>query len=316
MMSEGQRSPREWIIYRDRLSAALKAARICIFEVDLEKQLYTFMENAEAIFGKSSEAIMKDVRAFSRLSNEEYRAAASYYFVHPDYHQAVSEAFQSIFAGRPTSYEARMRAGDTDYVWCKVDVTPVLEGGFPSRMIGVITDINDLKLQADSYKEALSVDMLTGLLNKVSAEARIKDILRKNGGGDYALLLMDLDDFKSINDRYGHQAGDAVLIQAAEELKERFGEKDIIGRWGGDEFIVFVRLGNAGAALLEEWMDKLIAGALCHGATKSVGAALYPGHAKDFDRLFAMADTALYKAKEEKGTFRIFDGDMGRGHLK
>ena len=88
----------------------------------------------------------------------------------------IGEAFRHVLAGEPSIYEARMKAGGSEYVWCRVHVTPVVENGIPVRMIGVLININDMK--ESSAKQASQTDMLTGLRNKSSAEARIRRILR------------------------------------------------------------------------------------------------------------------------------------------
>lgn len=119
--------------YKERLRIALKAAKICVFEVDLTQQLYTFFENAEDIFGVSGEAILNDVRPFGKLEPAAYQKAVSEYFSHPDDQKVIDKAFQSIFSGQTTTYEARMRAGGSDYLWCKIDVTPILENQVPVR---------------------------------------------------------------------------------------------------------------------------------------------------------------------------------------
>ena len=128
---------------QERFHIALKAAQICVFEVDLTHQRYTFFENAEAIYGKSGAQILSEVHAFSALPPEEYQASVSAYFAHPDDQLPIARAFHSVLQGNPASYYARMRAGDTEYVWCKVDVVPIIEEGIPARM-ELATDIDNI----------------------------------------------------------------------------------------------------------------------------------------------------------------------------
>lgn len=97
--------------YKQRLSIALKAAKICVFEVDLTQQLYTFFENAEDIFGVSGDIILNQVQPYSTLSPDEYKEAVTAYFSHPDDAAIIDAAFRDIYCGRATTYIARMKAG-------------------------------------------------------------------------------------------------------------------------------------------------------------------------------------------------------------
>lgn len=165
---------------QERLRLALKAAKICAFEVDLRQQRYTFFKNAEDIFGVPGEKILEEVRPFSRLSPEEYRRAVSKYFSHPEDETVIGKAFQSVFAGGPITYEARMRAGGSNYVWCKLDMLPVMEHGEPVKMIGVITNISATREQTDSLKKQTRTEPFTGLYNKKYAASKIEQALAED----------------------------------------------------------------------------------------------------------------------------------------
>ena len=129
------------IHYKERLQLALKTSHTCIFEVELQKQRYTFFENAEAIFGVSDDVILSDVAAYAKLTPDKYRKAVSAYFSHPADNEVIARAFKEVLAGRSVSYKARMKAGNTQFVWCRIDVQPILRNGIPVRMIGVITKL-------------------------------------------------------------------------------------------------------------------------------------------------------------------------------
>ena len=130
--------------YKERLLIALQVARISIFEVDLINQKYIFFENAMSIFGVTDETILHDVAAYARLSPEKYQQAVSKYFSHPDDKEIIAHAFQEILHGCRTSYNARMKAGQADYIWCRIDVCPIMDTkGIPIRMIGIITALHD-----------------------------------------------------------------------------------------------------------------------------------------------------------------------------
>lgn len=293
--------------YKERLCIALNAAKVCIFEVDLTRQLYTFFENAESIFGVSGEDILKDVQPYSALDPEEYRRQAGQYFSHPDDMQVIEKAFACVLSGKPAIYEARMKAGNAQFVWCQIHAVPVVENGIPLKMIGVITDITEAK---EKLKQATCSDDFTGLYNKVYATTSIKDCLSK-GEGEHALILMDIDDFKRFNDTYGHAVGDRVIQTLSRRIKNTFKETDIAGRFGGDEFIILVQDISDRQSLLDQLegltqfqVDQFV-------CTTSLGVSLFPQDATEFNELFGRADRALYHAKNRKEKFS-FSSEMNR----
>lgn len=165
--------------YKNRLHIALRAAQICVFEVDVGQQLYTFFENSEAIFGVSGEQILQDVRPFSKLPAAEYQQKVTDYFVHPDDTETVARAFDAIFAGKSTSYEARMRAGHSHYTWCKINVTPIPEPNGTVKMIGVISNIQAIKEQITLLTKETWVDSFTKLYSKTRFIQVCQRILKK-----------------------------------------------------------------------------------------------------------------------------------------
>lgn len=286
--------------YKNRLTVALKAAKICVYEVDLTRQLYTFFENAEDIFGITGEKVLAEVRPYSSLNPTEYRKAVSSYFSHPDDEPIITKAFECILNGQPTSYTARMKAGDSEYIWCKLDVTPIMENEQPVRMIGVITDISEMRRQKDLLEQKVNLDGFTGLWNKEYSISTIRATLEQDSNQRHALLVMDVDRFKHFNDTYGHAEGDKILLATADHLSETFQQDSLVGRFGGDEFLIFVR-NLQGEQDLEQLQKKIqsLTQITCgnHVITTSIGAALYPNDGSDFETLFQRADQALYQAK-------------------
>lgn len=148
-------------------------------------------------------------------------------------------------------------------------------------------------------------DPLTGLHNKVTTEYEINTFLKsEQGRGEHALIMLDLDRFKEINDTYGHAMGDAVLQQVADMLKKEFRSTDIIGRIGGDEFIVFMKTvvdRTAVVAHVESLCERM-RHHICemHPDAQlrcSVGIAYAPLHGQSFMELYQNVDRALYTAK-------------------
>lgn len=211
-----------------------------------------------------------------------------------------------MLRGESTTYNARMKAGNSEYVWCKIDVSPVVEENVPTRMIGVITNISPMKKEADALKERVNFDSFTQLYNKEYAISAMKNILSFDATDQHALLLLDIDNFKVFNDSKGHLEGDHVLKMTSELIKNTFRQSDIMGRFGGDEFIILVKK-LPGYEWLEERLNRLC---YCengeYSISNSIGVAFYPQDGTEFDELFEKADQALYDSKIEKGRYTMY----------
>ncbi len=159
------------------------------------------------------------------------------------------------------------------------------------------------------------LDPLTGLYNKRSCMKRLKSVLEENTDASITICMLDLDNFKTLNDTYGHLFGDRVLTVVADTMREILGSRGIAGRFGGDEFFMIIdsdideqevrqilfTLRKNIRWYFEKSEDQLV-------VTMSVGAAAYPKDATSLEELFAKADRALYIAKEKgKDRFIIYD---------
>lgn len=292
--------------YKDRLSVALKIADISIFEVDLKNQLFTFFENSESIFDKNGNDILSDVNKYHDLPWGEYLSAVSAYFTHPEDTQFMEEAFRSIMTGRAISFEARLKAGDTAYKWCKVDVAPVMEDGIPQKMIGIISDIHHMKKRIDFLENSVYTDNFTGLYSKKRFEELCSSVLASREDSKCVMMVIDLDYFKSVNDNHGHMAGDEVLLSFSQHLSSVVRKKDIVARFGGDEFVLLlldvtgIEIGKQKAEEILRLQDNN------YGITKSIGMSLFPDMGRNYDDLFRKADKALYQAKQKRNAYCVY----------
>ena len=162
-------------------------------------------------------------------------------------------------------------------------------------------------------------DALTGLPNQVLLKDRFAHAmsLAQRGNTQMALLFLDLDHFKDVNDTLGHSIGDELLIQLAARLKMLLRDEDTLSRKGGDEFILVLPVASAdGAAHVAEKLLEMAAEPYHVGqyelvVTPSVGIAMYPSDGTDFDKLYQCADVAMYRAKKDgRNCFRFFTGEM------
>lgn len=164
-------------------------------------------------------------------------------------------------------------------------------------------------------REKADTDLLTGLNNKLATERKIKQYIEENPDSLAMMFLFDIDNFKKINDTYGHAFGDEVLRTLGKQVSSVFRVTDIVGRTGGDEFVIFLKFLKEDANTLKEakklldFFKNFTAGEyMKYSATASIGVAVYPADGADFESLYKAADKALYKAKQRgKNQVAFFD---------
>lgn len=216
----------------------------------------------------------------------------------------LKRAMQKALSGASfLEVEVRIADSQGSYIWCRIRAsTQYDQDGSPIRAVGMLTDISEDKAQRQQLLEQAQRDSLTQLLNKAATEMQVTASLAKAGDTSCALMIIDLDHFKSVNDRFGHLCGDAVLTDTAVALKRMFRVSDIMGRIGGDEFLVFVPDIDPQAALkkahqLLQKLERIQLNNSEQHLSCSIGISLYPTHAENFSDLYRFADRALYQVK-------------------
>lgn len=184
-----------------------------------------------------------------------------------------------------------------------------LRSSLAERLEQKIREISDMKTKSCR-------DALTGLWNRTYTEETVNMLLSSGVPG--SLMMIDLDNFKAINDNYGHIAGDRTLKMFAETLQNFAGESDVICRIGGDEFVVFIRnvtskteIGERASGIIKELSDKLEECRFETNASVSIGIAQAPEDGTEFDKLYNSADKALYYVKQNgKKSYHFFSDRM------
>ncbi len=222
---------------------------------------------------------------------------------------------RSIFESGRThlafKYERRLSDGRKHWVHNEVRFMTDVDSGHACAML-LARNIDKEKLEEQKLLMAAKMDKMTMVLNRDTTMEYIRQIFDRDSKSKHALFMIDVDNFKALNDTYGHQVGDEFLIDFAAELKRSFRDSDIVGRVGGDEFFALMRnvsdkdtIENKATDLLHTIQN------VCSNYQKvnlsgSIGIAVYPENGKSLEALYLRADTALYQAKREGKNKYIF----------
>lgn len=230
--------------------------------------------------------------------------------VHEDDRERVRQVYADAY-GDETDYDVEYRIVEKDgsIRWLH-ELAEIEHGedGKPVSFFGILQDITERKELEWKLQALASTDALTGLLNRREFDEQLARALVRisRTGTALALLVIDMDGFKRVNDEFGHDAGDTVLKMAAERIEGELRKSDIAGRMGGDEFIVFLEgkeTRESAALVAGKLVDALNApyqlpdgGVITLSA--SMGVALAPDDGEDLGAMFSKADAAMYKAKK------------------
>lgn len=275
-----------------------------LFEYDYKKDVMVLSERFTELYGLDCV-----VEGFRNNMNSYMKT------VHPEDRKNV--VTQLLRTRRVGANDIQMRLQDVngEYQWCRVLYRAICdENGGPYLAIGKIANINLFKREIEQLERESKTDSLTGAYNKMATRDMIDDYIKAHPTGTHMLLLIDVDNFKKVNDTYGHQCGDEILTYVIQNLRDTYVSGEIIGRIGGDEFVVFISDVKEKAQLLEKAQElhNLLHRPYRRGnqtipVSASIGVAMYPEDGVCYDELLYCADNALYEVKAtQKGNFAIY----------
>jgi diguanylate cyclase (GGDEF)-like protein/PAS domain S-box-containing protein len=229
--------------------------------------------------------------------------------IHPDDLPAVQEAMAHALVGETGVGEFRLLTSRGEFRWVENHYMPLLDGtGRLVEVEGLLSDITERKSAEDKIARLARTDSLTGLANRSTFTERLREsfAVSRRGARPFAVLYLDIDRFKDVNDTLGHPIGDRLLITIGERMQGCVRETDILARIGGDEFAVLQSdlSDTADAGALADKLRAAIAETIQIGGnelhmTASIGIAVYEAGIAVPEDLLAQADVALYRAKEE-----------------
>jgi len=276
------------------LEAIMNNASDAIVLFDSEGRIFFWNPAAERLFGYSTEESL-DRNFFELLVPAEDESG----WLHAIKGELAQEAVRSLPSGWTVEFKALCRDGST------VDIEVALstfEVGSTRYNVGIARDISRRKQFEKELVKLSITDPLTGVYNRRHFERRIRDEIKKARleGRDLSLVILDLDHFKSINDRFGHDKGDQVLKATTDLIREHLQGKGTLARWGGEEFVILLPgLSAADAADLAETLREGINNMRFDGDAEITASFGVAGLAPDdtFDTLIKKADNMLYEAK-------------------
>ncbi len=295
-----------------RLALALKASGTAVWEMDVaEGKIIPADDQLLGMLGYSRDELD---------TLDDWMA-----IVHEDDRQGLLDHVAAVIRGDQESYgdELRIQARDGSWRWILAQAIASRREpeGKALRLVGANSDITDRKLAEQRVRDAALHDPLTELPNRALVFEYGSHLLagaqRRQASG--ALLFIDLDRFKPINDIYGHHVGDKVLQEVARRLRECTREEDLVGRLGGDEFVImlqplerlFPRTGIVAQHVIDRISQPYHIDTLELSLTPSIGISYYPQHADTVSALIHTADLAMYQAKQSgRANFQVYSPDL------
>ncbi|ARU60153.1 hypothetical protein CBW65_03090 [Tumebacillus avium] len=314
-ITEQKAAEHERVLTTQKYQDLLETIEAVVWEGNPETFEYLFISpQSRRILGYTPEQLISD-HAFWQSK------------VHPDdFEMMMSYCKQEVAAGRSHTIEYRMIAADGRTVWLKDFVTVVQENGVVTGCRGIMVDITARKLAEERLQHIAYFDVLTSMPNRTLFEDRLSlEMARsRRQSQTLAVLLLDLDRFKYINDTLGHAVGDELIRAVAERLQTCVREGDTVSRIGGDEFTLILpdlRSPQDAVSVARMILQRMTAPFVIEQnelfATCSIGISFFPDDGADLSTLMKNAESAMYRAKERgRNNYQLYTTSMNEDAMQ
>lgn len=293
-------------ISEERYKVVIKQSNSIVFEYNIKTHEYFVTNNFYEIFNVSAN------------SGDIFAVFMKQRRLHSDDKLKFEQMLSDVYS-RCGFREEELRIMDSSkkYSWYSLKITSISDtGSAPARIIGNLSNIDSVKKSTLELENQAQSDALTGCYNRETSLAVIRKLVENETEDALsALIIIDIDHFRKINDKFGHDVGDDLLRKVGRMLKNQVRSSDIVGRIGDDEFIVFLRGCTVMSQIttkIESFIreaHKITSGGFTDN-TLSIGAAIYPTNSKDYDDLYDMADKAVYISKTTGyDKYTMYDSD-------
>ncbi len=289
------------------LSQAVEQSPVSVIITDPQGMIEFVNAKFEAVSGYTAGDVVGRDPSFLRSDN--------------DLPQTDDEIRRMLEAGHSWHGEMHNQRSDGSRYWVRTHIAPVCDTNKQlCHLLRIDEDITQYKEQEQKIVQQAHYDFLTGLPNRLLAMDRLGQLIKKAArDSDHVVaMFLDLDDFKKINDTFGHEVGDQLLVEASRRLSGAIRDQDTVSRLGGDEFLVILGTStrdDSASTIAEHLLDKFRAPFLLNGheivVTVSIGIALFPNDGETTSSLLRSADIAMYQAKRfGANTYQYFASSM------
>ncbi|MBI5890009.1 MAG: EAL domain-containing protein [Nitrosomonadales bacterium] len=300
----------------EELALAAKISTLGYWEYDVDSRMFTFNDQYYSLHF----ATARQVGGY-RMSYEDF----AHRFIHPEDAQRIGDHIQLELDSNEADFvvetEIRTQCTDGSMRWMRVRFKSLVdEQGRKYKLTGVSQDITEKKRSEETIWQQANFDPLTGLPNRRMFQDRLEHEIKKShrDGSPLALMFIDLDKFKEVNDTLGHDKGDILLVEAAQRISACVRESDTVARLGGDEFTVILsELDDANSieriaqAIIQSLVTPFQLGEDIAFVSASIGITLYPNDASNLEMLMSNADQAMYASKSAgRNRFSYFTPSM------
>lgn len=292
------------LLEEERYRVATEISNDILFEYKIEEDIMVFADKFRELYGNGTIPNFSDINI------------SMVHLIHPEDIGVFSEYLRALRSGKEMiESEFRLCDANDNYVWCHTRGKTIYdEKKRPIRVIGKIVNIDLHKKELQTLEYKAKRDPLTNVFNKNVSRELIDQLIERYPMGNHMFMIIDIDDFKGINDKYGHLTGDKILTFIINQVKLIFNQDEILGRIGGDEFVVFISNITCPSVITEK--AKLLQAALRSvyedvegriSVSGSIGVSMYPNDGSSYNELLSCADKALYSVKEEgKDGYKLF----------